>query len=186
MPDRSVWPCLPAILSHGRRIRAVGPLAANFRGCPIFDSFDNDEVSQCLFRTERRTLNRSVSHRRFEPSTVATVWRERLAFGGLPLSLSFDDVSQEKPASLAGLSHLPRGGELPKALTGIRGLDEITRGGLPKGRPTLVCGGPGSGKTLAGAHLSGERRPPFRRAGRAHDVRGKRRGDCQRRRVARF
>jgi circadian clock protein KaiC len=37
---------------------------------------------------------------------------------------------------------------LPKALTGIRGLDEVTRGGLPKGRPTLVCGGPGSGKTL--------------------------------------
>ena len=38
--------------------------------------------------------------------------------------------------------------ELPKAATGIRGLDEITFGGLPKGRPTLVCGGPGSGKTL--------------------------------------
>jgi circadian clock protein KaiC len=37
---------------------------------------------------------------------------------------------------------------LPKALTGIRGLDEVTRGGLPKGRPTLICGGPGSGKTL--------------------------------------
>ena len=37
---------------------------------------------------------------------------------------------------------------LPKAPTGIRGLDEITQGGLPKGRPTLVCGGPGSGKTL--------------------------------------
>ena len=58
------------------------------------------------------------------------------------------NVRQEKPTSGAGLSHLPRGGELPKALTGIRGLDEITRGGLPKGRPTLVCGGPGSGKTL--------------------------------------
>jgi circadian clock protein KaiC len=43
---------------------------------------------------------------------------------------------------------LPRGRELPKTPTGIRGLDEITRGGLPKGRPTLVCGGPGSGKTL--------------------------------------
>ena len=40
------------------------------------------------------------------------------------------------------------GPDLAKALTGIRGLDEITRGGLPKGRPTLVCGGPGSGKTL--------------------------------------
>ncbi|MGB2715154.1 MAG: circadian clock protein KaiC [Vicinamibacterales bacterium] len=38
--------------------------------------------------------------------------------------------------------------ELPKTPTGIRGLDEITRGGLPKGRPTLICGGPGSGKTL--------------------------------------
>src|SRR4029079_3524689 len=38
--------------------------------------------------------------------------------------------------------------ELPKTLTGIRGFDEITRGGLPSGRPTLVCGGPGSGKTL--------------------------------------
>ena len=37
---------------------------------------------------------------------------------------------------------------LPKAATGIQGLDEITGGGLPKGRPTLVCGGPGCGKTL--------------------------------------
>src|SRR6476660_903937 len=43
-----------------------------------------------------------------------------------------------------------RNHELAKTLTGIRGLDEITRGGLPKGRPTLVCGGPGSGKTLLG------------------------------------
>jgi circadian clock protein KaiC len=32
--------------------------------------------------------------------------------------------------------------------TGIQGLDEITGGGLPKGRPTLVCGPTGSGKTL--------------------------------------
>jgi len=39
-------------------------------------------------------------------------------------------------------------GELAKTPTGIRGLDQITRGGLPKARPTLVCGGPGSGKTL--------------------------------------
>lgn len=37
---------------------------------------------------------------------------------------------------------------LPKAPTGIRGLDEITGGGLPRGRPTLICGGPGCGKTL--------------------------------------
>ena len=43
---------------------------------------------------------------------------------------------------------LEHGRALAKSLTGIRGLDEITRGGLPAGRPTLVCGGPGSGKTL--------------------------------------
>ena len=39
---------------------------------------------------------------------------------------------------------------LPKVATGIDGFDEITGGGLPKGRPTLVCGGPGCGKTLFG------------------------------------
>jgi circadian clock protein KaiC len=38
--------------------------------------------------------------------------------------------------------------QLPKSPTGILGLDEITGGGLPKGRPTLVCGGAGCGKTL--------------------------------------
>jgi circadian clock protein KaiC len=37
---------------------------------------------------------------------------------------------------------------LDKCPTGIEGLDEITEGGLPRGRPTLVCGGAGSGKTL--------------------------------------
>ena len=39
-------------------------------------------------------------------------------------------------------------GRLEKVPTGIQGLDEITRGGLPRGRTTLVCGGPGCGKTL--------------------------------------
>ena len=37
---------------------------------------------------------------------------------------------------------------LLKTPTGIIGLDEITMGGLPKGRPTLICGGAGCGKTL--------------------------------------
>jgi circadian clock protein KaiC len=37
---------------------------------------------------------------------------------------------------------------LPKTPTGVEGLDEITEGGLPKGRPTLICGGAGCGKTL--------------------------------------
>jgi circadian clock protein KaiC len=37
---------------------------------------------------------------------------------------------------------------LPKAPTGIQGLDEITGGGFPLGRPTLICGSAGAGKTL--------------------------------------
>ncbi|MBC7947291.1 MAG: circadian clock protein KaiC [Chitinophagaceae bacterium] len=37
---------------------------------------------------------------------------------------------------------------LLKTKTGINGLDEITVGGIPQGRTTLVCGGPGCGKTL--------------------------------------
>lgn len=37
---------------------------------------------------------------------------------------------------------------LEKSPTGIQGLDEITKGGLPKGRGTLICGGAGSGKTI--------------------------------------
>ena len=46
-----------------------------------------------------------------------------------------------KPTSSRGLAKTP---------TGISGLDEITLGGLPKGRPTLICGGAGCGKTLFG------------------------------------
>jgi circadian clock protein KaiC len=39
-------------------------------------------------------------------------------------------------------------GALPKTPTGISGLDEVTGGGLPRGRPTLICGPAGCGKTL--------------------------------------
>jgi circadian clock protein KaiC len=52
-----------------------------------------------------------------------------------------------KPPRKAKPSTTPRR-QLPKSPTGIQGLDEITDGGLPTGRPTLVCGGPGCGKTL--------------------------------------
>ncbi len=38
--------------------------------------------------------------------------------------------------------------QLQKAPSGIKGLDELTGGGFPAGRPTLICGGPGCGKTL--------------------------------------
>jgi len=42
---------------------------------------------------------------------------------------------------------------LPRCPTGIQGLDEITGGGLPLGRPTLVCGSAGCGKTLLAAEF---------------------------------
>ncbi len=45
----------------------------------------------------------------------------------------------------------PSHASLPKAPTGILGFDDITFGGLPAGRPTLICGAAGSGKTLFAA-----------------------------------
>src|SRR5260370_27474505 len=48
------------------------------------------------------------------------------------------------------------GGEilpLKKCPTGIPGLDEISSGGLPRGRTTIVCGGPGCGKTMLGVEF---------------------------------
>jgi circadian clock protein KaiC len=54
-------------------------------------------------------------------------------------------LNGHKPALAAAL--------LPKCPTGIQGLDEITDGGLPHGRPTLVCGGAGCGKTLFAAEF---------------------------------
>ena len=50
----------------------------------------------------------------------------------------------------------PLGGEilpLKKCPTGIPGLDEISGGGLPRGRTTIVCGGPGCGKTMLGVEF---------------------------------
>jgi circadian clock protein KaiC len=54
-------------------------------------------------------------------------------------------VLKKKPAPSA-FSTL----SLEKVPTGIRGLDQVTHGGFPKGRTALVCGGPGTGKTLLG------------------------------------
>jgi circadian clock protein KaiC len=52
-----------------------------------------------------------------------------------------------------GHKSAPPKARLPKCPTGIQGLDEITDGGLPRGRPTLVCGGAGCGKTLFAAEF---------------------------------
>ncbi len=49
--------------------------------------------------------------------------------------------------------HFPEEPRLAKAATGIAGLDEVTGGGLPRGRPTLVCGAAGCGKTMLAAEF---------------------------------
>lgn len=48
---------------------------------------------------------------------------------------------------------IPTERNLPKSPTGIQGLDEITCGGLPRGRPTLICGSAGCGKTVLAAEF---------------------------------
>ena len=55
-----------------------------------------------------------------------------------------------KPASPLATKALER---LEKALTGITGLDEVTFGGLPRGRATLITGSPGCGKTMLGVEF---------------------------------
>jgi circadian clock protein KaiC len=62
-------------------------------------------------------------------------------------SLAKSTKSADLAAGLNGNSHLS---SLPKAPTGIQGLDEISGGGLPRGRTTIVCGGPGCGKSMLG------------------------------------
>jgi circadian clock protein KaiC len=55
-----------------------------------------------------------------------------------PMSLAPEEMSAERSAGI------------PKAATGIRGMDEVLLGGLPRGRTTLLTGGPGTGKTVVG------------------------------------
>ena len=59
-----------------------------------------------------------------------------------------NNFSKTSPIISATNNGKYRGPTLPKTPTGIQGLDEITFGGLPKGRPTLICGSAGCGKTL--------------------------------------
>lgn len=66
--------------------------------------------------------------------------------------LSINTVAIHPPMSVrqknAGRRKNTASAALPKAPTGIQGLDEITLGGFPRGRPTLICGSAGAGKTL--------------------------------------
>jgi circadian clock protein KaiC len=70
------------------------------------------------------------------------------ALPGIRMNDVSKPLSSPAPVSSAPGSESRSREALPKARTGIAGLDEITLGGLPRGRPTLVCGSAGCGKTL--------------------------------------
>ena len=69
---------------------------------------------------------------------------------------------------------IPSAAILNKSSTGIEGLDEITGGGLPAGRATLICGAAGCGKTMLAIEFLVRGATQFNRARRFYDVRGKR------------
>jgi len=70
----------------------------------------------------------------------------------MPSSVTAKAKNKSQKPALASVAQTkqPR---LEKALTGITGLDEITLGGLPRGRATLICGTPGCGKTMLGVEF---------------------------------
>ena len=70
----------------------------------------------------------------------------------------------KKPKTLPALK------TLRKSLTGIRGLDEITCGGLPTGRPTLICGAAGTGKTMLAMEFLVRGATDFDEAGDLHGL----------------
>jgi len=87
----------------------------------------------------------------FKPAVFRGILKEKKGDGhmvtgkaGRPLRKPhlITKLKQEKSTMVKPRMHLP------KSPTGIQGLDEITGGGLPTGRPTLVCGSAGCGKTL--------------------------------------
>ena len=71
---------------------------------------------------------------------------------------------------------------LAKSPTGIQGLDELTGGGLPKGRVSLVCGKAGSGKSLLAMEFLVHGAVRIWRARRMHELRrnrGEADGQCR-------
>jgi circadian clock protein KaiC len=66
-------------------------------------------------------------------------------------SRAIPSAGDEPAASLDATATLLQ--PIEKAPTGMPGFDEITSGGLPRGRPTLLCGGAGCGKTLFSLHF---------------------------------
>src|ERR1700722_18083537 len=109
----------------------------------------NTHISGLLLASLNKRVSISVGNRTYEhpreaysSSTQGTVHSSH--------SVSAKDFSPIAPMerNRMKLDHLPPPAALRKARSGITGFDEITGGGLPRGRTTLLLGGPGSGKTV--------------------------------------
>jgi circadian clock protein KaiC len=102
------------------------PNARSFRGASTFQAWGRgSDEKMTRISTDWKAISRNAPH------------RER---------------AQRKPTNSTAATQnrdgAPPRRQLDKCPTGVQGLDEITNGGLPRGRPTLVCGAPGCGKTL--------------------------------------
>jgi circadian clock protein KaiC len=90
-----------------------------------------------LFRSARMTWRNGTVPRR--------LWQKR------GKNARFCDLTSGIPSAMLGamaLTHMASVATVEKTPSGITGFDQITGGGLPRGRATLICGAPGSGKTI--------------------------------------
>src|SRR5688572_22385274 len=84
-----------------------------------------------------------------ESVTYPFALRTSAAFGACLVTAA----SEEHPTMASKKRSALEPNMIKKARTGIDGFDAITYGGLPAGRPTLICGGPGAGKTMLAAEI---------------------------------
>lgn len=108
----------------------------------------NQPVDRSLIKDPSRT---SASGLTAKPAERTTWIRQCVALQATaPLRIA---CKKQKITSMPNAVKNPRTlkrDQLHKCPTGIKGLDEVTEGGLPRNRTTLICGGAGSGKTLLG------------------------------------
>jgi circadian clock protein KaiC len=117
-----------------------GKLAVTILNCHNFDRVPARKRNAAELRFTRaracKTINRSMGQCRM-PSAPSTK----------PKNRKIEKAQLVKPETPAVQSRLE------KAPTGIAGLDEITLGGVPRGRATLICGTAGCGKTMLGVEF---------------------------------
>lgn len=145
-----------AALSNSRRLadvfdsgRRIG-LGANHIARRIQEFGARSNTIPCLFHTNTNRLVANLTGNCGQVNTFLKRASSPLNRSVSPLGYNVLHVTGVPRHSHHMLQKPQKLRSLPKAPSGIKGLDEITLGGLPKGRPTLICGSAGCGKTLFG------------------------------------